>query len=257
MADPVRVEHEDAVATVTLDLPGKRNALTLGLRQALLGALESTSQDPACRAIVLTGTGGTFCAGGDLSAMRGGDPLAARRRLGIVHAIVRLVAGGPKPVVAAVEGAAFGAGLSLAAAADVVVAGKGARFCASFVRVGLMPDAGLLWTLPQRVGLGPAKRMLMEGAVVAAEEALALGLADQLTPAGGALGAARERARTLAAGPPVALALIRAALARAPADLETILAAEADGQALLFSTEDHAEGRAAFFDKRSPRFKGA
>lgn len=257
MADPVRVEHEDAVATVTLDLPEKRNALTLELRLALLHALEALTQDPACRAVVLTGAGGAFCAGGDLSAMRAGDPLGARRRLGIIHAIVRLLAGGPKPVVAAVEGAAFGAGLSLAAAADVVVAGEGARFCASFVRVGLMPDAGLLWTLPQRVGLGPAKRMMLEGAVVDAREALALGLADQVTPAGGALAAAGERARTLAAGPPVALALIRSVLARAPADLQTILAAEADGQALLFSTEDHAEGRAAFFDRRPPRFKGA
>lgn len=257
MSDPVLVERDGPVATVTLNLPEKRNALTMELRLALLQALERLSEDGGCRAIVLTGAGGAFCAGGDISAMRGGDPLAARRRLGIVHAIVRLLVAGPKPVVAAVEGAAFGAGMSLAVAADVVVAGEGARFCASFGRIGLMPDAGLLWTLPQRVGLGDAKRMMMEGVVVGADEAHRIGLADQLTAAGTALGTAMERARSLAAQAPVALALIRAALARAPAEFETMLAIEADGQALLFSTNDHAEGRDAFLAKRPPRFKGA
>lgn len=241
----------DGVATVTLNLPTKRNALTLDLRDALVAAL--TGLDETCRAVVLTGAGGAFSAGGDLSSMRAGDPLGARRRLEAAHRIARLLALGPRPVVAAVEGAAFGAGFSLALLADHVVADATAKFCAPFNRVGLMPDFGMLWSLPLRIGLGRARDLMLLGDVIEAEEAARIGLVDRLVAPGAALAEARSRAARLAGGAPVATALTKAALARG---LEAVLAEELTGQVLLMSTADHEEGRAAFFEKRTPRFVG-
>jgi 2-(1,2-epoxy-1,2-dihydrophenyl)acetyl-CoA isomerase len=254
---PVRVAQYDAVTILTLNAPEKRNALTIAARLALRRALEEACADAGCRAIVLTGAGGAFCAGGDLSAMRADDPLGARHRLGIVHDIVRFIAAGPKPVVAAVEGPAFGAGVSFAAASDLVVAAPDARFCASFARVGLMPDAGLLWSLPPRVGLGRAKRMIFSAEVVDAAEALRIGLVDEIAEPETVLDTALARAHELATFAPLSIALTKATLARGTADLEEVLKAEMDGQPLLFGTADHAEGRAAFFEKRRPAFRGA
>jgi enoyl-CoA hydratase/carnithine racemase len=256
MADTVELRRDGAVAVLTLSVPDKRNALTVELRRRLIEALEDLDADASCRAVVLTGAGGTFCSGGDISTMAAGDPLGARHRLALAHRVVRLLVAGRKPVVAAVEGYAFGAGFSLATACDVVVAGAGAKFCASFGRIGLMPDLALLWTLPQRVGLGPAKELMMLCDVIDGAEAARLGAVDHVVEDGAALDAALEKARRLAAGPPLAIALTKAAFARAPADLETLLAIEADGQALLFQTADHAEARSAFFAKRQPVFEG-
>jgi 2-(1,2-epoxy-1,2-dihydrophenyl)acetyl-CoA isomerase len=256
-ASPILVSRRDAVAVVTLNEPGKRNALTVALRRSLLATLDELSGDASCRAVVLTGAGGAFSSGGDLSVMRADDPMGARERLRIIHDIVRRIAIGPKPFVAAVEGAAFGAGLALAAACDVVVADPGARFCASFARVGLMPDAGLLWSLPPRVGMGAARRMMLEASVVTGEEAKALGLVDEIAVPGGALDAALVRAQVLARAAPLSIALTKAAFARGTDDLERVLAAEMDGQPMLFATQDHAEGLAAFTGKREARFRGA
>ena len=252
MADTVELRRDGAVAILTLSVPDKRNALTVELRRRLIDALEDLDADASCRAVVLTGAGGTFCSGGDISTMAAGDPLGARHRLALAHRVVRLLVAGRKPVVAAVEGYAFGAGFSLATACDLVVAGAGAKFCASFGRIGLMPDLALLWTLPQRIGLGPAKKLMMLCDVIDGREAARLGAVDHVVEDGAAL----EKARRLAAGPPLAIALTKAAFARAPADLETMLAIEADGQALLFQTADHAEARDAFFAKRQPAFEG-
>ena len=160
---PLLVTRDGAVAILALNEPAKRNALTMDLRLALLEALDELIADPACRAIVLTGEGGAFCSGGDLSAMPrrrsdGRAPAAGDRAW---HRAADR-GGAETPSLLAVEGAAFGAGLALATASDVVVADPGAKFCASFAKVGLMPDAGLIWSLPPRVGLGTAKRMMLE-----------------------------------------------------------------------------------------------
>jgi 2-(1,2-epoxy-1,2-dihydrophenyl)acetyl-CoA isomerase len=253
----VLVARAGPVAIVTLNETAKRNALTLDLRRELLAALDTLIEDASCRAIVLTGAGGAFCSGGDLSTMRSGDPMGARRRLAIVHDILRRIAAGPKPVIAAVEGAAFGAGLALATASDVVVADAKSRFCASFARVGLMPDAGLLWSLPPRIGIGAAKRMMLEAVVVSGEEAKAMGLVDELAPAGGVFEAAMVRAQALAEVAPLSIAMTKSAFARGTDDLERVLAYEMDGQTMLFGTQDHAEGRDAFMNKRTPRFEGS
>ncbi len=248
-------ERQGAVAILTLNDPDRRNALSMELRTTLRDRLQALGQDADCRAIVLTGAGGAFCAGGDLAAMRRDDPAGARHRLGIVQDIIRAVAAGPRPVLAAVDGPAFGAGMALAAAADHVIAAETtARFSASFVRLGLMPDAGLLWSLPQRVGAARARGLMLSGQVLDAEQAQAMGLADAVCPLADLMASAIKQAQVLAAGGPLAVAQIKAGFARGTPSLEDVLAMERDGQPLLFASEDFAEGLAAFRDKRPPEF---
>ena len=255
-AAPVQVEADGAVTLVRMNLPDKRNALLPPLREALIGALEAAMAAPACRAIVLTGSGPTVCAGGDLDGLAALDPQAVRSRMARGQELIRLLAAGPKPVVAAVNGAAHGAGLSLAAACDFVVASDVAKFGAVFAKVGLMADFGLLWSLPRRIGIGHAKRLLYGGLVIDAAEAHALGLADELAAPEATVGRAMALARGFADGPPVAIALMRRAFARDTSSLEAALALELDGQTHLFSTEDFTEGRTAFRERRPPRFEG-
>lgn len=252
----VTVESKDAIAVVTLSLPEKRNALTMELRAELLAALDRLMGDGEARAIVLTGAGGTFCAGGDLKTMPGNTPLAARHRMMTGHRLVRLLAEGPKPVIAAVEGAAFGAGLSLAAAADSCVAARDARFGAVFGKVGLMPDLGMLWSVPARIGLARTKRMAMLTEELGGAEAHALGLADVLAEPGQALERALEEARRFAAAAPLSVAATKMTMARLPGTLDEVLADEVNQQSALMQSADHAQAREAFFEKRTPRFEG-
>jgi 2-(1,2-epoxy-1,2-dihydrophenyl)acetyl-CoA isomerase len=253
----VRVEQDDSVWVLTLDDPERHNALGVPARRQLLAALEQAVTDPACRALVLTGAGGTFCSGGDLSTMPSDDRAAARARLDTVTHIVRLLVRGPKPVVAAVEGVAYGAGLSLAAACDHVVAAADARFCCSFGRVGLIADSGLLWTLPQRVGRGRAAGLLLFGEPLSGSEAAGIGLVDHVVEPGAALTVARERARRLAEAAPLAIRATKAALGQWPYSLDDALALEASTQAALYESGDFSEGRASFFGKRPPSFTGS
>ncbi len=242
-----------AVLVLTLNQPAKRNALSLALRQDLLAAVTDAASDPAVRAIVLQGAGGHFCSGGDLTEMNVGGLAEGRARMSATHQLVRALAAGPKPVVAAVEGWAAGAGLSLALCADIVVAGQEARFAASFGNVGLIGDLGLLHTLPRRVGQAQARRMLLLGEPVDAATALQIGLADQVCEPGGAWDAAMLWADKLASRAPLPVAVTRALLSEG---LESLLAQERDHQAALFLTEDHAEGKAAFKARRAPVFHG-
>lgn len=252
----VRPDSDGAVRILTLNYPARRNALSLELRAALHDAVTAALADDTVRALVLTGAEGCFCAGGDLSSMQDVTGLAGRDRLANLHRLVRLLVAGAKPVVAAVEGYAYGAGMSLAALCDQVVAARDAKFCCSFGKVGLMPDMAALWTVPQRVNAGWARRLLMLGEEIDGETAHRIGLADELAPPGGALAAAVVLAQRFAATAPLPLALSRAVLARGPQPLETLLAQEADGQALLFNSADFAEGRDAFLQKRKPVFTG-
>ena len=252
----VLVEQHGAVAVLRMNLPAKRNALVMDLREAIIEVLEESMRDPLRRAIVLTGSSGSFCAGGDLDTLRSHDPLEVRTRMQRGQHLVRLIATGPKPVIAAVNGAAHGAGLSIAAACDFVIAGDSAKFGAVFSRVGLMGDLGLLWSLPHRVGLSQSKRMLYGGAILDAQEAYAVGLADERATDEELLSVALDRASRLAEAPPVAVAITKGALARSRSSLEEAFAIELDGQTLLFSTDDYAEGRDAFRERRATHFQG-
>lgn len=252
----VSSETRGNVRIVFLNQPARRNALSDALRAELIDAMAVAQADPALRAIVLTGSGGTFCAGGDIAAMQGVTGLSGRERMRRLQQLARLIVTGDKPVIAAVEGFAYGAGMSLALLCDQVVVAEGARFCASFNRIGLMPDMAALWTLPQRVDAGWCRRLLMLAEEVDAATALRIGLCDELVNAGGALAAALALAEKFAAAAPVALAYTKQMLARGPQDFERLLAMEADLQGLLYTSADLAEGREAFLNKRPARFEG-
>lgn len=257
MNELVHVQTEGNLSVVTLNNPKTRNALSRDLLLLLADKLEALRVDEQCCAVVLMGANGHFCSGGDVSGMAAERPLpVGRERMVIAHRVVRLIAGMGKPVVAAVEGYAAGAGFSLALAADAVVASASAKFVASFAKISLLPDLGLMWTLPQRVGLAQAKRLMLSARVVAADEGLRLGLVDELTEAGQALDCARKVAREMASHAPIAAALLKAAYARGIDSLDDALAFEMDNQAALYLTQDHREAVAAFLEKRPPQFRG-
>lgn len=256
MPPPVIVDRDGDVAIVRLNQPERRNALGTALVSALSEQLRALDTDISIRALVLTGQGGAFCAGGDLAGMKEDDPLDATRMMRGCQGIVRQLVALSKPVVAAVEGAAFGAGFSLALACDLVVVAPSTRFCAAFGKVGLMPDLGLLWSLPQRLPMGRVRELLMLCEIVGGEQAVAEHMADYLSEEGQVLAVALARAARLAEAAPGALAAIRSALAAGPRGLDDVLRAEEVGQAMLMSTRDHVEARRAFFAKAPIRFQG-
>ncbi|MCC5808895.1 MAG: enoyl-CoA hydratase/isomerase family protein [Ectothiorhodospiraceae bacterium] len=263
---PVRVPEADDAPCVTQDFGAvrllfmnnqrRRNALSMELREHMQRAMAEAIDDPAVRAIVLTGAGGYFSAGGDITSMTELNAVAGRPRMQRVHNLVRQLYNGPKPVVAAVEGGAVGAGLSLAAACDIIVGASDARFGAPFNRIGAMPDLGLLFTLPGRIGMGRTRLLAMTGRILDAATAEQWGLLDVPVEAGTAVQTALEIAGQIADGPPLAHTMTKQLLGRLPLSCDEFLAAEADAQALLFSTEDFAEGRDAFLQRRQPRFTG-
>ncbi len=158
----VKVEFQGQIAIVTLDNAKTKNALSPEMIRDLGDHIEALMADWNCRAIVLTGANGAFCSGGDVSRMqRDRQVLDTRVYIGGAHRIIRAIVNGAKPVIAAVDGAAIGAGMSLVAGCDYAIASQRSKFCAAFAKVGLAPDLGLYWTLPQRVGLGRAKKLIM------------------------------------------------------------------------------------------------
>lgn len=196
-----------------------------------------------------------FCAGGELNGLDS-NPQTMRANMRQGHRVIRQIVTGRLPVVAAVQGAAFGAGLSLASACDFVVASTASQFGAVYVKVGVMPDWGLLWTLPRRIGASRCKRMVMFAQVLDGQQAAAIGLVDELVDCEDEiLGKSLELAQQLANTAPGPLATTKSLMARAQS-LDDLLDWEADSQALLIASEDFAEGRDAFFDKRKAQFKG-
>jgi len=245
--------RQGAILVLTLDYPARRNALAVEMRRNLVAALEAAEADQAIRAVVITGGGGTFCAGGDISGMDVTDLAAGRERFRLSHALIRTMIKLRMPIVAAVEGYCVGAGLSLAMACDTIVAAEDAQFAAGFGRVGLMADLGLPHTLPLRVGQGRARQILLYGERMAAPEAERIGLIDRVVPPGQTLEAGLARARAFADAAPLPLALTKQFLS---AGLDAALDLERELQSSLFLTADHAEGKAAFLGKRAPVFTG-
>ena len=193
--EPVLTELVDGVLTVTLNVPRLRNSMAApGLKAGLHAAVERFATDDEALVLVLTGAGGAFSAGGDLNQLRELDPAALRQRIARGAALFRHIVQGEKPVLAAVEGPAFGAGLGLATACDIVVAARDARFCAAFVRVGAMPDAALFWSLPWRVGPAKARDLMLFADELDGETAVRIGLADRLAESGQALAEAQRLA---------------------------------------------------------------
>jgi len=262
MTDVLLVDHADGVVTLTLNRPESLNSLNVELKVALHSAVTTLASGPSCRAVVLTGAGRAFCVGQDLKehteALASSDaPLDTVK----IHynPLVRALAELPKPVVAAVVGAAAGAGASLAYLADFRIGGPRTSFLMAFANVGLAADTGASWTLPRLVGAAKATEMLMLAEPLGAADAHRLGLLNRLVEDDAAvLPAAQELAARLAAGPTVAYGQIKRQLAAsATATLAEALEVEGDAQQLCGATADHRNATAAFVAKQKPTFIGA
>jgi 2-(1,2-epoxy-1,2-dihydrophenyl)acetyl-CoA isomerase len=258
MTEGLRVEVDGPIATLTLDRPEALNALTVPVKVALREVLESIAEDRAIRAVILTGAGRAFCAGQDLAERERPDaaPLEVEVRERY-NPIIRALRSMGQPVIAAVNGVAAGAGASLALACDLRIAAEGARFMLAFGRIGLVPDSGASWFLPRLLGSAKAAELALLNDPVDAADALRLGLVSKVVPAEELMTEARAMAQRLAAGAPLAIALTKQALERSLSiDLDEALDGEAKLQGIAGASADHAEGLAAFREKRPPRFEG-
>jgi 2-(1,2-epoxy-1,2-dihydrophenyl)acetyl-CoA isomerase len=255
-ATTIRLEIAASVATITLDRPESLNALNAAMRRELLAALKSAARDDTVRAVILTGAGRGFCAGADL---RGGDAERDFRRVLIAeyHPIVTAIREMPKPVLAAVNGVAAGAGVSLALACDLVYAAEEARLVGAFAKIGLVPDSGLTRTLVRALGRHRAAQLIFTGEPLPAAEARAAGIVNEVVPLAELAATVRAAAVRLASGPTRAIGLAKRSMAYAEdAALEESLVYEAALQDIAGRSEDHAEGVAAFTEKREPGFRG-
>lgn len=259
--DSIRFEREDGVGRIVLNRPDVLNSFDSAMARRMLEVLERVANDREIRAAYLTGAGRAFCAGQDLAeaAPKDGPPLAdfARHVRSTYNPMVLALRELPKPVVCGVNGVAAGAGANLALAADFVVAAEEAVFLQAFIRIGLVPDTGGTYFLPRLVGTAQATALAMLGEKLTAPRALELGLIYRVVP-GGTLGEVGfGLARTLAAQPTAALALIKRMLnASAANTLEEQLELEAQCQGEAGRTADYAEGVRAFLEKRPPSFTG-
>jgi 2-(1,2-epoxy-1,2-dihydrophenyl)acetyl-CoA isomerase len=259
---PVRLEVDGGVATVTLDRPAAMNSLDVATKDALRDAVVGVAEDPAVRCVVLTGTGRAFCVGQDLKEhvelLRKGDSDALFRTVPEhYNPIVTALATMPKPVIAAVNGVAAGAGASLAFASDYRLLADSAGFNLAFSGIALSCDTGSSWTLPRLVGRAKAIELLYEGRTIRAEEALELGLASRVVAGDTLMAEARALAERLAAGPTAAYGAIRRSVAFAAGHtLEESLGFEAEMMTLTGATEDHRNAVAAFVAKEKPTFTG-
>jgi 2-(1,2-epoxy-1,2-dihydrophenyl)acetyl-CoA isomerase len=254
VSDPLLVAREGPVLTLTLHRPAKLNSLDAPLLSVLGEALTEARHDRSIRAVVLTGSGRGFSAGADLTE---GSREDVRRRLSLRYTpIIQAMREMEKPVVAAVNGVAAGAGLSMALAADLRIAAESASFLLAFARIGLVPDAGATFFLPRIIGLGRAMELAMLADQIDASEALRIGLVNRVVPDADLAAAAQELADRLAQGA-YSLGLIKRALNQSlTSDLISQLQREEDLQGLAFASADFREGTRAFVEKRPTRFQG-
>lgn len=257
MTKLVELKIEDTVAIVTLNRPEVRNAINDAMRSEFVAVLESIAKDDTVRAVVLTGQGKAFCAGGDIAGMKerlkapaGEVGFNGWRRQGQVHNSVGLLHGMPKPVIAAVNGAAAGLGCDMALACDFIVASDAAMFTMSFVKRGLVSDGGGMYFLPRRVGLPKAKELIFTGRNVDAKEALAIGLADRVTAADTLVSDAAAWARELSQGSHVSIAFSKAVLDRTfESSEEHVFALGREAQAVCYTSQQHRDAVEAFLNK--------
>jgi enoyl-CoA hydratase/carnithine racemase len=259
MTGLVELAVEDGVAVVTLNRPEVRNAINDALRVEFVSTLEKVAADASIRAMVLTGRGKGFCAGGDISGMKerlsaptGQVAFNGWSRQGRTHKSVALLHGLPKITIAAVNGAAAGLGCDMALACDFIVASEQAAFTMSFVKRGLVSDGGGMYFLPRRIGLPKAKEMIFTGRSVDAKEALTLGLADRVTTADRLVADAAAWARELSQGSQASIAFSKAILDRTfESAEEQVFALGREAQAVCYTTSEHRDSVTAFLDKSS------
>jgi 2-(1,2-epoxy-1,2-dihydrophenyl)acetyl-CoA isomerase len=257
-------ERNDSVLNLTLDQPDKLNALSEKMIAGLLEELQRAARDAEIRCVVLSGAGRGFCSGGDVSQMRErneGTPgptvdqrMTSLRRAEEVSLMLHEL---PKPTIAAINGAAAGAGLSIALACDLRIAADSARLITAFARVGFSGDFGGSWLMTRLVGPARAKEFYFLADPIEANQALALGLVNRVVPAASLMAETAALAKRIASGPSIAYSHMKANInAALTSDLRTLLDREAVGQTLTGHTEDHKEAVKAFLEKRQPTFKG-
>lgn len=252
--EAVQLERNDRVALLRLNRPKNLNALSQDIKDGLARHVPALIEDESVGCIVLTGTEGAFCAGGDIANMTDRNAPSVRDRLKASHRWVRLLLEGETPVVAAVNGAAAGAGFSLAMLCDVVLVSESAYFKPGFPGIGAVPDLGLAMTLPRAVGMARARELLLTNRRVDAAEAVAIGIASRSCAPDALLGEAMAVAAQIAAGPRPYPALTKLLLNEAYGSVDRFLFEESLAQAVAFGSTDFAEGVDAFLSKRRPQF---
>lgn len=253
----VQLAVESGVAVITLNRPDKRNAISDDMRTELIDALETVQRDKQVRAVILTGNGKGFCAGGDVSGMAqrmeappGEVAFNGWTRQQRVHHTVDLLYSMPKPTIAAVNGAAAGLGADMALSCDFILASDEASFAWSYIRRGLIPDGGGLYFLPRRVGLARAKDLIFTGRKVEADEALALGIADRVCAPDALLDEAHAWASELGEGSATALALGKSILNQSyELSAQQMFAQGSQAQAVCYTSREHREAVHAFLSK--------
>jgi 2-(1,2-epoxy-1,2-dihydrophenyl)acetyl-CoA isomerase len=257
MAD-IEVTRDAGVATVTINRPQRKNAVTGDMWGQLAETFRTLSADADVRCVVITGAGGEFCSGADLSARSAsGRPVHQLAAMRSVNDAALSLHRMPQPTIAKVRGVAVGAGCNLALGCDLVVAGETARFSEIFAKRGLSLDFGGSWLLPRRIGMHRAKELALFGDIISSSEARDLGLVNRVLPDGELDAFVDGWARRLAAGPPIALALTKRMLNNSlNVTMEEALDDEGAAQTVNFGTKDTLEAMEAFAQKREPKFKG-
>ncbi len=256
--ETILYDVSDGVATVTFNRPEALNATNDQFYREMQGLIREIAADDAVGAVIITGAGRGFCAGADVKSMDPDMPLLARRArhrwilADILQPLIHL----EKPVIAAVNGAAVGAGFNIALAADIIIASETAVFSQIFTRLGLVPDLGGLHLLTRVVGLNKAKELCFTARKISAQDAFSLGIANHVVPADRLMDEARKLASEIAAGPPTALGMIKTLLNKSSTStLEQMIEYESYAQTLAYTTPEHKEGVAAFREKRAPNFR--
>lgn len=245
----------DGVAVLTVDRPGRLNALNLDVKRLIEKGIAELGEDPSVRVIVITGANGVFVAGTDISEMV--DMSANDHATHATDRVFHVLRACAKPLIAAVERFALGGGMELALACDLIVAGEDARFAQPEINVGVMPGAGGTQLLLRTLGKYRAMNIILSGEQISASQAYEWGLVSELVEPGTALDAAIDRAARIATKPPLAVAAIKDVIRQGQDEtLTNSLALEREAFTRLFDSEDQAEGMLAFLEKRTPRFKG-
>ncbi|MFH5927124.1 enoyl-CoA hydratase/isomerase family protein [Roseomonas xinghualingensis] len=267
-SDAILLEANGPVAVLTLNRPKARNAIDDAMRADLVAALDHVARTDAIKALVITGAGQGFCAGGDVKSMQarlavpqGEVALNGWRRQQRTHHAISMLHALPKPTIAAVNGAATGLGCDVALCCDFIIASEQARFAMTYILRGLIPDGGGMYFLPRRVGLSRAKELIFSGRTVEPEEALRLGMIDRVTTADALLNDARGWAAELSKGAPAALALSKNILDQTfELSVEQVFAMGSQAQAICYSSKEHQESVAAFLEgvaqRRAAKAKG-
>lgn len=258
---PIELAVVDGVATLTLNRPEARNAISDVMRSLLIEHLEQVAADPAIKALVVTGAGKGFCAGGDIKGMQarmsapaGSVAFNGWKRQQRVHHAVSLLHNMPKPTIAAVNGAATGLGCDMALSCDFIIASEQASFAMSYIARGLIPDGGGLYFLPRRVGLPRAKELIFSGRMVAPQEAQQIGMVDRVVPHDDLLPAAQDWALQLSAGSATALALSKSILNNSfELTQGQISAMGSQAQGICYTSSEHQESVAAFLARKAQR----